>query len=211
MSGFGYLISMLAPFNDLNMSVVDPDSGFISEREKKDLLKRSSSQKDKSQSSQIVTKLRRFEESYCAAALSAASSVSLLSFHLSFFSNSIWCKYIFIHSFWFFVAIRSHAFSAFSRWSFLHTKAIISFKSRWQFTFCILKIEIIDLKQWPAALILYFDASVVDAVIDGNHPSVLLSLLHSFLSIIPNLVLINVSLDYHVVNEVVKVGVEKVE
>ena len=82
MSGFDYLISMLAPFNDLNMSVVDPDSGFISEREKKDLLKRSSSQKDKSQSSQIVTKLRRFEESYCAAALSAASSVSLLSFHL---------------------------------------------------------------------------------------------------------------------------------
>ena len=171
---------------------------------KKIVLKRNSSQEDKSQSSQIVTKLRRFEESYCAAALSAASSVSLLSFHLSFFSNSIWCKYIFIHSFWFFVAIRSHAFSAFSRWSFLHTKAIISFKSRWQFTFCILKIEIIDLKQWPAALILYFDASVVDTVIDGNHPSVLLSPLHSFLSIIVNLVLVN--LNYHVVNEVVKVG-----
>ena len=64
---------------------------------KKIVLKRNSSQEDKSQSSQIVTKLRRFEESYCAAALSAASSVSLLSFHLSFFSNSIWCKYIFIH------------------------------------------------------------------------------------------------------------------
>ena len=169
-------------------------------------MKRSSSQKDNSQSSQIVTKLRRFEESYCAAALSVASSVSLLSFHLMQVQMQVH-----LHSFWFFVAIRSHAFSAFSRWSFLHTKAIISFKSRWQFTFCILKIEIIDLKQWPAALILYFDASVVDTVIDGNHPSVLLSLLHSFLSIIPNLVLINVSLDYHVVNEVVKVGVEKVE
>ena len=143
MSGFDYLISMLAPFNDLNMSGVDPDSGFISEREKKDLLKRSSSQKDKSQSSQIVTKLRRFEESYCAAALSAASSVSLLSFHLSFFSNSIWCKYIFIHFdfslpsgeqscslslkklFWW------YAFSAFSRWSFY----VVKFKSRWHFIF----------------------------------------------------------------------------
>ena len=73
--------------------------------------------------------------------------------------------------------------------------------------FCILKIEINDLK--PAALILYLDASVVDTVIDGNHPSVLLSPLHSFLSIIVNLVLVN--LNYHVLNEVVKVGVEKVE
>ena len=47
--------------------------------------------------------------------------------------------------------------------------------------------------------------SVVDTVIDGNHPSVLLSPLHSFLSIIVNLVLVN--LNYHVVNEVVKVGI----
>ena len=75
--------------------------------------------------------------------------------------------------------------------------------------FCTLNIEINDLKQWPAALILYLDASVVDRVIDGNHSSVLLSPLHSFLSIIVNLVLVN--LNYHVLNEVVKVGVEKVE
>ena len=77
--------------------------------------------------------------------------------------------------------------------------------------FIIQKIEINDLKQWPAALILYLDASdsVVDRVIDGNHSSVLLSPLHSFLSIIVNLVLVN--LNYHVVNEEVKVGVEKVE
>ena len=68
---------------------------------KKDLLKRSSSPKDKSQSSQIVTKLRRFEESYCAAVLSAASSVSLLSFHLMQVQMQVH-----LHSFWFFVAIR---------------------------------------------------------------------------------------------------------
>ena len=67
-------------------------------------------------------------------------------------------------------------------------------------------MEMNDVKQRPVALILYFDTSIVDTVIDGNHPSVLLSPLHSFLSIIVNLML--VSLDYHVVNEVLKLGVE---